>query len=126
MTSAATTLGPDEFGLVLMPDTMGHVPVARNAQGALLTLKDGTSPARDFFIIFTPPQIEEWHRLVQEDVVHKLTRRATAPTRITRYFCFNSSNQSLENLGYWSAGTLAEWTAHWREIVAKRCPDFAL
>ena len=125
MTSAATTLAPDQFGLVLMPDLMGHVPVARNAQGALLTLKDGTSPARDFFIIFTPPQLAEWHRLTQEDVVHKLTQRATAPPRITRYFCFNSSNRSLENLGYWPPATLSEWTAHWREIVRTRCPDFA-
>lgn len=37
MTSEATTLAPSEFGLVLLPDMMGHVPVARNAQGALLT-----------------------------------------------------------------------------------------
>ena len=125
MTSAAATLGSTEFGLVLMPDMMGHVPVARNAQGALLTLKDGTSSARDFFIIFTPPQIEEWHRLAQEDVVNKLTQRATAPPRVTRYFCFNSSNRSLEDLGYWSPGTLPEWTAHWREIVAARCPELA-
>ena len=71
MTSAATTLSPSEFGLVLLPDLMGHVPVARNAQGALLTSKNGSSPARDFFIIFTPPQLPEWHQLAQEDVVAK-------------------------------------------------------
>ncbi len=126
MTSAATTLAPTEFGLMLLPDMMGHVPVARNAQGALLTLKDGTAPARDFFIIFTPPQLAEWHQLAQEDVVSKLTQRATAPPRITRYFCFNSSKQSLEDVGYGSPGTLPEWTARWRETVAARCPDLAL
>ena len=126
MTSAATTLGTAEFGLVLLPDLMRHVPVARNAQGALLTLKDGSSPTRDFFIIFTPPQLAEWHRLAQQDVVSKLTQRATAPPRITRYFCFNSSKQSLENLGYWPPGTLPEWTTHWQQTVAARCPDLAL
>ncbi len=126
MSFAATTLAPSEFGLVLLPDMMGHVPVARNAQGALLTLNDGTSHARDFFIIFTPPQLAEWHQLVQEDVVSKLTQRASAPARITRYFCFNSNTQSLEDLGYWSPATLPEWTARWRDTVAARCPDSAL
>ena len=126
MNSAATALAPSEFGLVLLPDMMGHVPVARNAQGALMTLKDGTSPARDSFIIFTPPQLAEWHRLAQEDVVSKLTERITAPARVTRYFCFNSNKQSLEDLGYWAPKTLPAWTARWRETVAGRCPDLAL
>ena len=126
ITAAATTLSPGEFGLVLLPDMMGHVPVARNAQGALLTLKDGTSPARDFFIIFTPPQLAEWHRLAQEDVVSKLTQRTTAPPRVTRYFCFNSNKQLLEDVGYWAPGTLPEWTVRWRKAVADRCPDLAL
>ena len=125
MTSAAKTLATSEFGLVLMPDMMGHVPIARNAQGALLTRKDGTSIARDFFIIFTPPQLAEWHQLSQEDVVGKLSKRATAPARITRYFCFDTRRQSLEDLGYWQPGTLADWTARWRDAVAIRCPDLA-
>jgi hypothetical protein len=126
ITAAAATLAPREFGLVLLPDKLGHVPVARNAQGALLTLKDGASPARDFFIIFTPPQLAEWHQLAQQDVVNKLTQRASAPPRITRYFCFNSSAQSLADLGYWSPETLPAWTARWRETVAARCPELAL
>lgn len=125
MTSAAAALAPSEFGLVLLPDMMGHVPVARNAQGALMTLDNGASPARDSFIIFTPPQLAEWYQLAQEDVVSKLTRRVTAPPRITRYFCFNSSKQTLDELGYWSPGTLAGWTARWRETVALRCPDLS-
>ena len=126
MNSAATALAPSECGLALLPDIMGHVPVTRNAQGALMTLKDGTSPARDSFIIFTPPQLAEWHRLAQEDVVSKLTERITAPATVTRYFCFNSSKQSLEDLGYWAPKTLPEWTARWRETTAVRCPDLAL
>ncbi len=126
MTSAAKTLSSKEFGLVLMPDLMQHVPLARNAQGALLTLKDGTSPARGFFIIFTPTQLAEWHQLAQEDVVKKLTQRASAPPRVTRYYCFNSSTLALEDLGYWSPATLLDWQSRWREIVAARCPDLAL
>ena len=123
ITVAATALASSEFGLVLLPDMMGHVPVARNAQGALTTREDGSSPARDFFIIFTPPQLKEWHQLAQEDVVAKLTQRATAPPRITRYYCFNSSKLSLEDLGYWSPGALANWSARWRDAVAARCPE---
>ena len=122
---AAAHVARNDFGLVLLPDLMGHVPVARNAQGALLALKDGTSPARDFFIIFTPPQLAEWHQLALEDVVGKLTQRADAPAKVTRYYCFDSSKQSLEQLGYWSPGTLLEWKARWREAVSARCPDLA-
>ncbi len=126
MTPAATTLAPSEFGLVLLPDMMGHVPAAGNAQGALLTLKDGRSPARDFFIIFTSPQLAEWHQLAHEDVVKKLTQRVTEPPQITRYYCFNSSNLSRQDLGYRPSGTLSEWSAHWRKTIADRCPDLSL
>ena len=126
MTDAAATLDPGEFGLVLLPDIMGHVPLARNAQGALTAISNETDTARDFFIIFTPPQLPEWFLLAQEDVVTKLTRRASAPAKVTRYFCFNSSKQSLEDLRYWAPGTLSQWTAHWREAVAARCPDITL
>lgn len=126
MTSAATILPSTEFGLVLMPDLMGHVPVARNAQGALLALRDGTSPAREAFIIFTPPQLAEWHQLAQQDIVRKLTDRVTAPPGITRYFCFNSSRLSLEDLGYWPPGAPREWDARWRAAVASRCPELTL
>ena len=123
MTTAATQLAPNEFGLVLMPDLMGHVPVARNAQGALTTLQDGSAPARAFFIVFTPPQLAEWHQLAKENVVQKLTQRAHAPERITRYFCVDTRFNSLEDLGYWTPGTLPEWTARWRNEIAARCPE---
>jgi hypothetical protein len=122
MAVAAAKAAPNDFGLVLMPDMMGHVPVARNAQGALLAAKDGSSVPRDYFIVFTPPQLAEWHQLSGEDTVKKLTTRSSAPANPTRYFCFDSRRLSLEDLGYWPPGQLAEWTARWRETTAARCP----
>jgi hypothetical protein len=126
MASAAKAFPSADFGLVLLPDAVGHVPLARNAQGALLAQKPGGPVTRDSFIVFTPPQLAEWYRLSGEDVVKTLTSRADAPPRPTRYFCFDTRRQTLEDLGYWPTTSEASWIGHWREKVANRCPDMPM
>ena len=128
MRGAAMTMPPQDYGLVLLPDHLGHVPLARNAQGALPNLAGLPPPVVDVLgrlVVFTPPQIDEWHGLAQEGVVQKITSRADAPPNPTQYFCFDSRSQTLQALGFWPAGTVDEWRRNWRESVAAACPHEA-
>ncbi len=123
--SAATSMSSQDYGLVLLPDQLGHVPFARNAQGALPRLAGLSVPTVDVLgklVVFTPPQIEEWHRLVREGVVPKLTTRSDAPPNPTQYFCFDSRTQVLQSLGYWPSGSMDEWRRKWRLSVEAACP----
>ena len=120
----AIALPPQDYGLVLLPDHMAHVPFARNAQGALPKLSGLAAPTVDVLnhlVAFTPPQIDEWHRLAQQDVVRKITSRDDAPARPTQYFCYDPRTQNLQALGFWDPGTLEDWRRKWRESVAATC-----
>lgn len=114
-----------DYGLVLMPDMSGHVPFARNAQGAIISHASANASGLDVLsrlIVFTPPQLTEWYGLMQQDIVPKLTARKDAPVRPTRYFCFKSGAQQLQGLGYWPAENQDTWTAQWRDKAKLLCP----
>ena len=123
--SIAIAMPPQDYGLVLLPDHSGHVPFARNAQGALPRLAGLATPAIDVLsklVVFTQPQIDEWHRLAQESVVRKITSRRDAPPNPTQYFCFDPRTQMLQALGFWAPGTLEDWRRKWRESTKAMCP----
>ncbi len=127
--SAAMSMPSQDYGLVLLPDHEGHIPFARNAQGALPKLASLNAPSVDVLarlVVFTPPQIDEWHRLSQEAVVQKLTSRNDAPPNPTQYFCFDPRTQTLQTVGFWSAGTLEDWRRQWRESASAACSRAAL
>ena len=124
----AMTMSAQDYGLVLLPDHLGHIPFARNAQGALPRLAGLTAPVVDVLgrlVVFTPPQFDEWHRLVQESVVRKITSRSDAPPNPTQYFCFDPRTQKLQTLGFWSAGTSEDWRRKWRDSASAACPRAA-
>ena len=123
--ATAARLPASDYGLVLMPDMSGHVPFARNAQGAIISHASANASGLDVLsrlIVFTPPQLAEWYGLMQQDIVPKLTTRKDAPASPTRYFCFKSGTRQLQDLGYWSAENQDTWTAHWRDKVKLFCP----
>lgn len=124
--ATAASLPTIDYGLVLMPDMSGHVPFARNAQGAVISHATANSSGLDVLsrlIVFTPPQLAEWYGLMQQDIVPKLTARKDAPVRPTRYFCFKSGTQQLQDLGYWPAESQVTWIAQWRDKAKLFCPD---
>lgn len=120
-----------DYGLVLMPDMVGHIPFARNAQGGMPAHASAASTGVDVLsrlIIFTPRQFAEWHHLARSDVVKHLTQRPDAPASPTRYYCFDADKPDLQDLGYWAPGTVDvdSWTALWRARTAAACPNLKL
>jgi len=123
------TISPEDYGLVVLPDPIGHVPMARNAQGAIMTEATKLNPAIDALskmVALLPAQIDEWHGLMQGDVVRRITKRSDAPPRPTRYYCKEPGRDHLSYLGFWPPGTAIEWRAQWRKAVTEHCPSLKL
>lgn len=123
------TISPEDYGLVMLPDPIGHVPMARNAQGAIMTESTKLNPAIDVLskmVALLPAQIEEWHGLMQGDVVRRITNRSDAPPRPTRYYCKEPGRDQLSYLGFWPPGNAIDWRAQWRKAVADHCPSLKL
>lgn len=122
-------INPEDYGLVMLLDPMGHVPMARNAQGAIMTEAQKFSPGIDALsrmVALLPMQIDEWHGLMQQDVVRLITRRSDAPARPTRYYCKEPGTNHLSYLGFWPPGNIIEWRAQWRKAVSAHCPSLKL
>ena len=120
---------PEDYGLVMLPDPIGHVPMVRNAQGAIMTEAQKLNPAIDALskmVALLPMQIDEWHGKMQLDVVPLITSRVDAPPRPTRYYCKEPGRDQLSFLGFWPSGTLTDWRAKWQKAVAMHCPSLKL
>lgn len=127
--ATAAKLPASDYGLVLMPDMRGHVPFARNAQGAIIAHASASSSGVEVLsrlVVFTPPQLVEWYGLMQQNVVPKLTSRGDAPLRPTRYFCLEPGTRQLHDMGYWSAENREAWIAQWRDKAKLVCPGLTL
>lgn len=137
--AAAQRQAAADYTLLLVPDMRGHVPFARNAQGALPMLADrllapdvtvrGATPdiaTLSRIVLFTPLQIEEWHRLARERVVPALVApagRTDSPANPTQFACFDPERGEIRPIGYWSAEmSLNAWRQRWLDAVQTRCP----
>lgn len=114
------------YGLVMLADRAGPVPLFRNAQGGILALAMRRSadvePAVDFVVPMTDRQIDEWRRLMREHVVAKLTARSDAPDAPTRFWCVDATDRRALALGHWQPED--DWAARWRASVP-RCVGLA-
>lgn len=122
-------MNPQDYGLVMLPDPIGHVPMARNAQGAIMTEAQKLNPSVDALsrmVALLPMQIDEWHGLMQQDVVRVITSRSDAPPRPTRYYCKEPGRNQLSYLGFWQPGSIIDWRAQWRKSAAEHCPGLKL
>ena len=129
ISSEVESINPQDYGLVMLPDPIGHVPMARNAQGAIITEAQKLNPTIDALsrmVALLPMQIDEWHGLMQQDVVRVITSRSDAPPRPTRYYCKQPGRDQLSYLGFWPPGSVIEWRERWREAVAQHCPGLKL
>jgi hypothetical protein len=110
------------YGLVMLADRVGPVPLFRNAQGGILALaarrNPDVEPAVDFVVPMTDRQVDEWHRLMRERVVAKLTSRSDAPETPTRFWCVDAIDRRALSLGHWPPDH--DWAVRWRASV-QRC-----
>lgn len=122
-------INAEDYGLLMLPDPVGHVPMVRNAQGAIMTEAQKLNPSIDALsrmVMLLPAQVDEWHGLMQQDVVRSITKRSDAPPRPNRYYCKEPGTDQLSYLGFWPPTTMVDWRAQWRKAVAEHCPSLKL
>lgn len=114
-----------DYGLLLLPDSMGRVPTFRNTQGAIVRAAAAQVPDKyplDYMVVLLPAQIDEWYQLTGENVLRHFTKREGAPAAPTRYYCKQAGQQNVQPLGFWERGTLEQWRAEWKRRVGVACP----
>lgn len=127
--SEAQSLQPDDYGLLMLPGRNDGVYAFENAQGAIMMAATAAVPginALDAMVAFMPTQLDEWHGLMQQDVVHKIAKRPRAPAQPTRFYCKQWGTTKLTYLGWWPPKDPLQWRNQWQRAVAAACPSLKL
>jgi len=128
----AAAVPPDGYAFVVVPDHLGAIPFARNAQAGLLLPPRQTAPLSPRVIVQTPFELDRWPDLFTRDIIARLrkeplaeitanlfTPRTEPPHAMPdRFFCFNPRTHALAALRLDFASGLSDWDAQWRRALA--------
>jgi hypothetical protein len=124
-TMAANTADAD-YVLVIVPDRIGIVPFVRSAQGAMLLPPMQPTSLVTHVLFATNLQLTEWHKILEDEIVPKITEREGAPARPTQYACFDIHLNQVISLGFWPrSASIEAWLAEWRERTRVACPEIS-
>jgi hypothetical protein len=125
--SEITTLGrsmhPNDYALLVLPDAIGRVPFARNAQGALMLVHSGDRERLTQMVAATDDTLKEWRAHIHEQVLNKILLNPPRSGAPTTFYCFNG--YKLMPVGFWVSATNAGWREKWIDVLAHTCPNIA-
>ncbi|MEP6941781.1 MAG: hypothetical protein ABI981_02530 [Betaproteobacteria bacterium] len=128
----AADVPAQSYAFVVVPDHLGAIPFARNAQAGLLLPPLQAAPLAPRVIVQTPLELDRWPDLFTRDIIARLRReplleiaanlltpRTEGPHAMPdRFFCFNPRTHALAALQLDFAPGLADWDAQWRRALA--------
>jgi len=114
LSAAAAGLGDDEFALVVVPDHIGPVPFARNAQGGIVMPPQQATNLLPRLVPLLPEAIATWPQRIADGDVARIKQRDIAP-RLDALFCFDPEHLRLHR-----AESVPDWraAAHFSAAVA--------
>jgi hypothetical protein len=95
LAAAADTLGEDDFALVVVPDHIGPVPFARNAQGGIAMPPQQPRNLLPHLVPILPVAIPTWPDRIANGDVALIKQRDIAP-RLDALFCFDARSNTLK------------------------------
>jgi hypothetical protein len=101
----ANSLPEDAFALVMVPDHLGPVPFARNAQGGIVLPPLQSKPLLPKLVPFLPHAIAQWPSRIEGGLVAQLKSDPNAKPRLDAAFCYDADHHQLIR---------AEITPDWR------------
>lgn len=116
---AASTLGPDQIGLLLVPDALGPVPFARNAQGGISVPPQQPEDYLTRLLPFVAADLGQWPVLLDRGLVAGLKHDPKAAPRLDAVFCFDADRGRIVR-----ADTVPDWhdpaafRRDWREFLS--------
>jgi hypothetical protein len=130
----ASTLPPDAYALVLIPDHLQAVPFGRNAQGGLVQPPLQPVSLSTHLVPATPEDLGEWYGKLQRGILpvlrsHSLddAQRILLPPPVSampkefvpsRYLCWKPEARRLATLSDIDASDASHWVASWRRALA--------
>lgn len=114
---AAAALDADAFTLALVPDHIGPVPFARNAQGGIAMPPQQPRNLLPQLVPVLPADIATWPARIRNGDIAAIKQRAIEP-RLDALFCFDARDDSLKQ-----ARTLPDW--HNAEAFVIEARNFA-
>ncbi len=127
----ARSIPPDGYALVLVPDHLGSVPFARNAQGGLVLPPVQASSLSSRLIVQTPEDLPAWPENIRRGLVDALRRfplpevwnavtagRASGSTAPTHYLCWSSERSALEAVSRVPPVDDRRWMDAWHDALA--------
>jgi hypothetical protein len=127
------------YGFVVVPDHLGNVPFARNAQGGLLSPPVQPAPLSSHLIVQTPQELPGWPAHIARGLVDALRRyplehawsavaagRATPGIAPSHYFCWAADRRAIVPIRVPPELAARDWLAAWREALgASPCREAA-
>lgn len=95
LAAAAETLGDDDFALAVVPDHIGPVPFARNAQGGISMPPLQPRNLLPQLVPILPVAIPTWPARIRNGDVALIKAREIAP-RLDALFCFDARSNTLK------------------------------
>ncbi|TAG03178.1 MAG: hypothetical protein EAZ43_07355 [Betaproteobacteria bacterium] len=132
ISQAIEKLPREAYSVVFLPDPIGRVPWARNANGSIVRAAQLVSASQrqdynGFMVAFLPTQLDQLRGLLgKENFVGLLTNRIDAPKHPTVYFCFEPGQSTLSRLDTLHSAMNPEAFAAWRVTANAYCPSLKL
>ncbi len=128
----AREIPPDGYGFVLVPDHLGSVPFARNAQGGLVVPPSQPVPLSMRLIVQTPADLPSWPDYIRGGLVDALRRfplesvwsavrsgKAANPLAPSHYYCWAAASGTMESISLAPALGDQQWLDAWKDALAK-------
>lgn len=132
----ADSLPAGQYAFVVVPDSLGAIPFARNAQGGLMSPPAQPRPLSPQLIVQLAADLPGWPKLLERNIIGRLKHEplpsvtadphAPAPALPhavpDRYFCWNARTHALVALPLAFAPGFGDWDAVWaRALDAAGC-----
>jgi hypothetical protein len=126
----ALEIPPDGYGFVLVPDHLGSVPFARNAQGGLVLPPSQPVSLSMRLIVQTPADLPAWPDHIRRGLVDALRRfplgsvwsavgsgKAVIPMTPSNYYCWDATSGKAEALAL-APALDNQWLDAWKGALA--------
>ena len=115
----ANTLPDDALALVMVPDHIGPVPFARNAQGGIVWPPLQRTSLLPKLVPFIPAHLGQWPQRIRDGLVAELKSDPDAAPRLDAVFCFDAKQHKLiraDIVPNWR--NIDAWNAQWTQFLA--------